>query len=107
KKIDKYATVIELRLAGPPVVTDLTPPIRTDSDGSLTLKAVDAEIHGNTAQYEQGGGKDNIGFWINSADFVSWKIESPAGKYEVEVTYACPNENAGSEYTIAPAEKRG
>jgi alpha-L-fucosidase len=105
-KTDKYATVIELKLAGPPVVTELTPPIRPEADGSLLLKAVDAEIHGNTAQYEQGGGKDNIGFWIKSEDYVSWKVDSPGGRYKVEVTYACPDENAGSEFTVSPFEKR-
>src|SRR6185295_11232518 len=76
KKIDTFATVVELRFADAPKIVDVVPSIKPDADGSLTLKAVDAEIHGGTAQYEQGGGKDNIGFWTNSADFVSWKIEA-------------------------------
>src|SRR5262249_20798396 len=35
KKLDKYATVVELKLAGPPEVFDLTPSILPDSDGGI------------------------------------------------------------------------
>jgi alpha-L-fucosidase len=107
KKLDPYATVIEVDFDGPPdVVIPPSPAQHAALDGSFMLVAKDAEIHGSTAQYEQGGGKDNIGFWINSADYVSWKIDAPAGKYIVQLTYACPEENAGSEFTVSPFEKR-
>jgi hypothetical protein len=105
RKMDPYATVIELRLDGPPVVTQSTPTIKAGPDGTLTLKAADAEIHGSTAQYEQGHERDNIGFWTNRSDYVTWTCEIPrAGRYRVAVTYACPSENADSRYTVGPDE---
>lgn len=104
KQLDPVATVVELRLAGPVVVSEAaasSAPARPASDGSFDLKAADAEIHGNTAQYEQGGGKDNIGFWTNRADYVTWTVDAPAaGQYKVTAVYACPPENAGSRYTV-------
>jgi alpha-L-fucosidase len=104
KLLDPIATVIELRLAGPPVVVDVSPAVKAGADGAFVLKAVDAEVHGQTAQYEQGGGKDNIGFWINWEDYVTWLCEAPkAGRYAVEITYACPPENEGSEFTVGLA----
>jgi alpha-L-fucosidase len=101
KRLDPIATVIELRLAGPPAVVEVSPAIRAGADGAFVLKAVDAEIHGQNAQYEQGGGRDNIGFWTRQEDYVTWLCEvSKAGRYAVEVTYACPTESEGSEFTV-------
>jgi len=103
RRLDPVATVIELRLAGPPVVTESAPSAKAGTDGAFLLKAADAEIHGQTAQYEQGGGKDNIGFWTNAADYVTWTCQvAQAGRYRVEVDYACPTENAGSSFTVGP-----
>ncbi|MEW6249710.1 MAG: alpha-L-fucosidase [Planctomycetota bacterium] len=104
-RLDPLATVIELRLKGPPVVVPTS--IRPDGAGVLTLKAFDADIHGTRARYESGGGKDNIGFWTDPQDYVSWAIESPStlvpAPYAAEITYACPPENAGSKFTVAIA----
>ncbi len=100
-KISDLATVVELTLAGKPVADEAAPVQKPASGGLFTLKAVDAEVHGNTAQYEQGPERDNIGFWIDQKDFVTWTIEVPRdGNYQIEVTYACPNENAGSEFSV-------
>jgi alpha-L-fucosidase len=103
---DPAATVVALTLAGPPEV-EAAPAIRPDAQGKLALKAIDAEIHGNTAQYESGDGKDNIGYWIKKDDYVSWDVIVPAAKeYSVEVTYACENNSAGSEYVVAVGESK-
>src|SRR5207247_4692448 len=67
-----------------------------------SLMAADAEIHGSTAQYENGGGKDNIGYWIDAKDYVTWNVSpSRAGRYRVEVIYACQPDNAGSDFVVA------
>ncbi len=102
-RIDPYATVVELKLAGPPVVTESVPAVKAGTDGSLTLAARDAEVHGSSAQYEVGNGKDNIGYWTNAQDYVTWAVEAPSGgRYAVEVTYACEPDAAGSTYTVGP-----
>jgi alpha-L-fucosidase len=103
RRLDPYATVIELRLDGPPVVEETAALLGPGADGAFTLRAADADIHGATAQYEQGGGKDNIGFWTNAKDYVTWSCDvRRPGRYGVDVDYACPPENAGSRFTVGP-----
>jgi alpha-L-fucosidase len=101
KHLDPAATVIELQLAGKPVVTQVASVVQPDAQGVLLCHAREAEVHGQSARYEQGDGKDNIGFWTNASDYVTWNISVPArGRYRVTVTYACPPENAGSRFTV-------
>ncbi|MGD0088433.1 MAG: alpha-L-fucosidase [Planctomycetota bacterium] len=71
-------------------------------EGKFVLRAVDAAIHGDSPQYESGGGKDNIGYWANSADYVSWDLKlTEPGAYQVQVAYSCQNGAEGSEYTVS------
>ncbi|MCC6727717.1 MAG: alpha-L-fucosidase [Chthonomonadales bacterium] len=100
-RLDPIATVVAVRLAGAPVVTQTALAQEPGADGAFVLGAADAEIHGTTAQYEQGAQRDNIGFWTVPGDYVTWVCRAPAaGRYRVEVTYACPPENAGSRYSV-------
>ncbi len=100
-KLDPIATVVELTLAGKPIVDDPTVVVRQQSGGAIRLKAADAVIHGS-AQYESGGGHDNIGFWTNQSDYVSWEIVvEREADYQVAVTYACQPGSEGSEYVIS------
>lgn len=100
-RLDAFATVIELQLTGKPEVISIPVMQQANTQGIFLLKAVDAEIHATTAQYETGGGKDNIGFWTRQEDYVSWTLNvAAAGRYKVEIIYACPPENAGTTYTL-------
>ncbi len=73
-----------------------------DKDGRTVLRAVDAEIHGSSPQYESGRGKDQIGYWSNAKDSVSWRFKVAApGEYEVRVEYSCAAGAAGSQYTLS------
>jgi hypothetical protein len=101
EKLDPIATVIALELTGPPEAVDVAEAVRPGVNGVLLLKAADADIRGQTAQYEQGGGKDNIGFWTRLEDYVTWTCLVPkSGRYTAEITYACPDDNAGSKFTV-------
>lgn len=101
KRLDPAATVIELKLAGAPVVRQIAATITPDAKGILLCHARDAEVHGQSARYEQGGGKDNIGFWTSPSDYVTWNLSvGQSGFYRVTVTYACPQENAGSRFSV-------
>ncbi len=103
KKFDPVATVIELRLAGPPDVADTESPVRPEADGSFLLKASDADIHGRTVLYEVSGLTDYIGSWEDAEDYVTWAIEFPpagVGLYRVEVNYSCEQKNEGSTFTV-------
>ncbi|HLK61381.1 MAG TPA: alpha-L-fucosidase [Chthonomonadaceae bacterium] len=101
-QIDPVATVIELRLAAPPVVENIALAIRPAADGRFTLMAADATIEGNTAQVEtKGGGSPNIGYWTNAKDVVAWTLTVPKeGNYKVEIEYACEEGAAGSVYRL-------
>jgi alpha-L-fucosidase len=103
RKLDPVATVIELQLAGPPKVDASNFAIAPLADGSLALLAGDAEIHGRTAQYDWQGveREDYIGSWTNPQDYVTWLVNAPrAGRYKVEVSYACPPGSEGSRFSV-------
>jgi alpha-L-fucosidase len=75
--------------------------IRQAGDRTVTLLAIDATVHGETARYESGHGKDNIGFWTNPGDSVSWefKLDHP-GWYRVKLEYACQPGNQGGRFRV-------
>jgi alpha-L-fucosidase len=84
-----------------PVATVRKAAILPDADGCLILRAAEATVHGDTPRYEQGGGKDQIGFWGNAADFVSWEIKlAKPCALAVEITYSCATGAQGSEFVI-------
>ena len=100
--LDPNATVIALRLSGPPVV--IQPSITPQADGSYALTADDADVHGTTAQIETNNDVDNIGYWTNATDFLTWKLAVPpaqAGAYTVQVQYACEPGSEGSTFAVS------
>ena len=102
ENLDPLDTVVVVELAGPPEVDNA---IRPAADGSITLGASLAEIHGSTARYESD--KDCIGYWVNLQDWVSWEFVAPkAGKYAVEITYATEKGCGGGEWEIRLGEGR-
>jgi alpha-L-fucosidase len=99
KALDSIATVVVLEIEGAPDVGSQS--LAQETDGSITLKAADAEIHGH-AGIEHSDGKDNIGFWVNKDDFVTWKFKvTKPGKFDVELETACKAGSEGSEYTVS------
>jgi hypothetical protein len=86
-KPGKILTTICVEIEGEPVV--VTPPIRPNTDGVLTLNAMDATVHGSDARLEGNGTNANIGYWTNKDDYVTWEFELPAkGSYDVLLEYA-------------------
>ena len=72
-----------------PVVPE--PLIKIGRDGSLTLRAVDADLKGKVQV--QSGTLTNIGFWDNPSDTVSWKVDFPtAGIYDLTAQVAAQND---------------
>jgi alpha-L-fucosidase len=91
-----YSSTIVLTVTGTPVIE--VPPIVQQPDGTLTLTALDAELHGKELRYESGERRDNIGYWTNPTDFISWSAEvgSP-GRYTVTAEVASL---AASAFTV-------
>ena len=85
----------------PVPVEDASTAIAPGADGTFTLKAADAEIHGDSPMYEKDGAKDQIGFWNKARDFVFWNLKvSRAGTYDVTITYSCQPGCEGSKFTV-------
>ena len=89
----------------PPVVEAPVgpPPVPQDPD-TITLKALNADVHaapGGQIRYERAQDRDNIGFWFNEDDWVSWSatIEKP-GTFSVEVSVSAVPACNGNEYTV-------
>ena len=105
---DPIATVVAIHFKGPvPVQGWAGDVLRQSPDGFITLKAADAEVHGKTAQYESGDGKDNIGFWTDAKDWVSWDVTvDKPGAFTVALTYACAKGAGGSEIVLAAGDQQ-
>ena len=83
---DSISSTIVLKIKGQPEVDETV--LKQAADGSIALPAADADLYGGV-QYESGNGKDNVGFWTDPGDYVSWtfKVNQP-GKYEVTAVTA-------------------
>jgi len=84
---DALSSTIVLRLQGAP---DVEPTfILADADGSVTLRARDANLHGATLRYEYGNGDDNIGYWTDPSDWADWEFKfKKGGKFSVTAVAA-------------------
>lgn len=101
-KLDLVSTAIALNLSGPPVVEDAVLAIKPQADGRFVLGAEDADVDGDTAKLETRGQDSNIGYWTNAKDKLVWKLAVPAaGSYTAELEYACPDDAAGTTFTLA------
>jgi hypothetical protein len=71
----------------------------------VVLRAEEASIHGRSLQYEQTDDwNDNVGYWTDRRDYLSWDFTMARHVVcYLEARYACPDECAGSRYTIEVA----
>ena len=84
---DPISSTVVLNVRGPLVVENKA--IAQAPDGSLTLRGSDAETHGSQLKYESGDGKDNLGYWMDPADYAEWSFEvKTPGKFEVTAEIA-------------------
>ena len=72
-------------------------------DGSLNLTPATCEIYGSTIVLEKKYG--NLGFWRSADDHVVWDVDvSKAGRYKVQIKYACQNNAAGDRWRLRSAD---
>lgn len=96
---DPYSLVIEVKIDGTPAVVEM--PIMPAADGSIDLRAADAQVVGHAAKLEGTGTDAHIGFWTSETDQVTWKFGPHApGRYTVEITYACEDGSHGAGYEV-------
>ncbi len=84
---DKISSTVVLKFNAAPEIAAWL--IHQSDDGSLTLPAREASLHGSTIQYEIGSGHDNIGYWMNPDDWADWEFEVlQPGKFNLSAVMA-------------------
>ncbi|MBN1817979.1 MAG: alpha-L-fucosidase [Sedimentisphaerales bacterium] len=101
--LDDAVAIVVLEIAGEP---DIDTAISQDPDGTVTLTAMEAQIHGSSPRYEAGN-KDQIGYWGNPEDSVSWAFHlDREGVYAIRVTYSCATGAADSAYIVTVGKQQ-
>jgi putative heme-binding domain-containing protein len=78
---------------------------RAGADGSVTLLATQCEIYGASMVFEAE--HKNLGYWTSESDQAVWSVDLPkAGKYSVELDYACETAAAGNAYVLEAGPAR-
>ncbi|HVX57379.1 MAG TPA: hypothetical protein VHA37_06620, partial [Candidatus Saccharimonadales bacterium] len=101
--LDPAATVIKLKLAGPPVVDPNQFLLQPQPDGRYVLTAHDCDISGAAARLETTDNIQDVGYWTTLTDTVSWNVAVPpaqAGRYKVSLEFACIPASAGGQYAV-------
>lgn len=79
-----------------------TPALVKSENGTLTLLATSAEIHGRDITFEAPF--QNIGCWHDLQDHAAWTVElDKEGRFEVILEYACDDASAGNRFILEGA----
>jgi arylsulfatase A-like enzyme len=76
------------------------------ADGSVTLPAKTADVHGVMLRFEPLPHKNTLGFWVRTDDWASWEftLVNP-GEFRIEILQGCGTGSGGSEVDFAVAGK--
>jgi arylsulfatase A len=76
------------------------------ADGTITLPAKTADVHGVQLRYEPLPHKNTLGFWTKADDWVSWEFEvKKPGTFTVVALQGCGKGSGGSEVEFAVGEQ--
>jgi arylsulfatase A-like enzyme/outer membrane protein assembly factor BamB len=74
------------------------------AEGTVTLHAKTAEVHGIQLRYEPLPHKNVLGFWSRAEDWASWEFQiSRPGTFAVEILQGCGKGQGGSAVELAVA----
>lgn len=77
------------------------------ADGTLTLPAETADVHGVMLRYEPLPHKNTLGFWVRQDDWVSWDFRlSKPGRFTIEMLQGCGPGSEGSQIEFAVGDQR-
>jgi alpha-L-fucosidase len=98
---DPADSVVVLEIDGAPNVDANQFLIQQSGDGSVALRAGDADLHGHTLRYDPQPGRQSIGYWTDLHDWVSWDflLKKP-GRFQVAIHYGCAPEEGGGTYIV-------
>lgn len=75
-------------------------------DGTITIPAKSAEIHGVQLRYEPLPHKNTLGFWTNVDDWASFEFTvATPGEYALEILQGCGKGHGGSEVEFAVGDQ--
>jgi hypothetical protein len=82
-----HASVVVLQFDTPLKIEE--PGVTQNADGSITLTASDARIHGEQLRFESGEHRDSLGFWTNPSDWPEWEVAvAKPGRFDVSADLA-------------------
>jgi arylsulfatase A len=74
-------------------------------NGTVTLPARDATVHGVQLRYEPLPHKNTLGYWTRVDDYATWEFElAQPGTYTVTVLQGCGKGNGGSEVQVSSGD---
>ncbi len=84
---DPISSTVVLEVRGKPEVEPTV--LGQAPDGTITLLASEAALHGRTLRFESGANRDNIGYWTDARDWVEWtfKVNRP-GRFDLRAEVA-------------------
>jgi arylsulfatase A-like enzyme len=72
------------------------------ADGTVTLPAKTADVHGVQLRYEAQPHKNTLGYWTRADDWAGWEFQiTKPGRFQVEVFQGCGKGQGGSEVEVA------
>ena len=81
-------------------------PVQQAADGTVSLHARVATVHGTTVRYEPQPNKNTIGYWTQVEDWVSWDFEiAKPGRFKVEILQGCGKGSGDSEVDFAVGDQ--
>lgn len=74
------------------------------ADGTVTLPAKTADVHGGQLRYEAQPHKNTLGFWTRADDYASWDFTfKKPGTFRVEMLQGCGAGQGGSTVDVTVA----
>ncbi|HEX5271722.1 MAG TPA: sulfatase-like hydrolase/transferase [Gemmataceae bacterium] len=103
RKLDAWRKDVGARMMAPN--PDYVPNPQA-KDGTVTLAARTAEVHGLQLRYEPLPHKDTLGFWTRADDWASWEFTvTKPGTFSVEVLQGCGKGQGGSAVEAAVGDQ--
>jgi arylsulfatase A-like enzyme len=76
-------------------------------NGTITLPARTADVHGTQLRYEPLPHKNTLGFWTKADDWAGWEFTvTKPGTFAVEVLQGCGTGQGGSEVAVEVDEQK-
>jgi arylsulfatase A-like enzyme len=76
-------------------------------DGTITLPARTADVHGVQLRYEPLPHKNTLGYWTRTEDWASWEFTvTTPGKFALEILQGCGQGQGGSEVQLSVGDQK-